>query len=256
MNREELLSRLTERQDLGYRKFQAGLLPMINPETVIGVRTPELKKIAREMEKMNDSEWIYDDLPHQTFEENQIHSFLLSREKDYDHLLERLQPFLEQIDNWAVCDQLNPSAFKKNHDRLIFDIRRWIGSSYPYTVRFAIVTMMRHFLKDDFQTEYMNLVCEICSEEACIVTAQAWYIAEGLVWQPEAFLFLLKNGSLNSVLQNKAIQKARESRRISPELKEELKSYRKQTQSAQKQPGKDSPKKFTEQTEKLQILNN
>ncbi|HAJ97664.1 MAG TPA: DNA alkylation repair protein, partial [Ruminococcus sp.] len=169
--------RLFLMQDEKYRDFNAKLIPNVNKETVIGVRTPELRKFARELAKSDEVSVFLKSLPHQYFEENQLHSFLISEIKDYDTIITELEKFLPYIDNWATCDQLSPKVFKKYPNRLITEITKWLVSDKTYTIRFGIGMLMRWYLDGHFKPEYLNLVAEIRSEEYYINMMRAWYFA-------------------------------------------------------------------------------
>ena len=221
MNREEVIQRLFALQDEKYRSFQINLIPNIAPETIIGVRTPQLRALAKEM-----GEDFLGDLPHRYFEENQIHSFILEREKCFEKVVAEVEAFLPYVDNWASCDQLSPKVFKKHREELLSHIRRWIVSNRAYTIRFGIEMLMCHYLDDAFTPEYPELVASVQSDEYYVRMMQAWYFATALAKQYDAVAPYIENCRLEKWTHNKAIQKAVESYRISPEQKEYLKQFR------------------------------
>lgn len=223
MDRDELLERLFALQDKKYREFQINLIPNIAPETIIGVRTPELRNLAKEM---GAGESFRKMLPHQYFEENQVHSFLLGSCKGFEQAVSDVEVFLPYVDNWATCDQLSPKVFKKHKEELLPYIRRWLGSDHPYTIRFGIGMLMQHFLEEDFDPEYPELVAAVVSEEYYVRMMQAWYFATALAKQYEAIVLYIENYRLEKWTHNKAIQKSVESYRITPEQKEYLKRFR------------------------------
>ena len=217
-------------QDVKYRDFQKKLIPTMDPEKIIGVRTPELRKLAKQLYKdpeMNEAtaEFLAG-LPHDYFDENQLHAFLISEEKDFDRCMELTEEFLPYIDNWATCDQLSPKVFRKNKDRLLLHIRKWLESDRTYTVRFAIGMLMQHFLDEDFDTEYPELVAEVRSDEYYVNMMIAWYFATALAKQYETAIRYIERQRLDVWTHNKAIQKARESYRITPEQKDYLKQLK------------------------------
>ncbi len=220
--REELF----KLQDVKYRDFQKKLIPTVDPDTVIGVRTPELRKLAKQMRGTPEAEAFLEVLPHEFFDENQLHAFLISEEKDYDRCIRRVEVFLPHIDNWATCDQMSPKVFKKHKDDLLTRIRKWMKSDHPYTVRFAIGMLMQHYLDDDFDSIYPEMVSKIRSEEYYVNMMIAWYFATALAKQYEAAVPYLETQKLDVWTHNKAIQKARESYRITPEQKEYLKTLK------------------------------
>ena len=222
--------KLFQLQDVKYRDFQKKLIPTMDPEKIIGVRTPELRKLAKQLYKdpeMNEAtaEFLAG-LPHDYFDENQLHAFLISEEKDFDRCMELTEEFLPYIDNWATCDQLSPKVFRKNKDRLLLHIRKWLESDRTYTVRFAIGMLMQHFLDEDFDTEYPELVAEVRSDEYYVNMMIAWYFATALAKQYETAIRYIERQRLDVWTHNKAIQKARESYRITPEQKDYLKQLK------------------------------
>ncbi len=145
-------------QDIKYRNFQAKLIPNINIANVIGVRTPELRSYAKELVKSNNYELFLNDLPHKYFDENQLHAFIISELKDYNECISYVNIFLPYVDNWATCDQMSPKVFTKHHNELLKEIKVWIKSKKPYIIRFGICMLMQHYLDDDFDPKYIELV--------------------------------------------------------------------------------------------------
>lgn len=213
-------------QDKAYRDFQIKLIPNVNPETVIGVRTPELRKYAKQVGKRSDVGEFLNGLPHKYFEENQLHAFVISEIKDFGECVNEVCRFLPFVDNWATCDQLSPKVFKKNKVGLLQFIKNWISSDETYTVRFAVGMLMQYYLDEDFDTGYLKMVSEIRSDEYYVNMMRAWYFATALAKQYEDVLPLIENRQLDEWTHNKAIQKSVESRRISAEKKEYLKGLK------------------------------
>ena len=223
---EEIREELFRLQDIKYRDFQSKLIPNLEAETMIGVRTPELRKYARQLSKREDICDFLSDLPHKYFDEKQLHAFIISGIKDYDRCLKEVDRFLPYVDNWATCDQMSPKVFKKHKDDFIKNIRAWLESGETYTVRFGIGMLMQHFLDEDFEPAYPDMVAGIRSGEYYVNMMIAWYFATGLARQYDAVLPYIKNQKLDPWTHNKTIQKAVESYRITPEQKEYLKSLR------------------------------
>ena len=221
-----ILDRLYALQDTKYRDFQGKLIPTIDPKAIIGVRTPDLRTLAKELAKQEDIGTFLDTLPHTYFDENQLHAFILSELKDYDQCIVRVNDFLPYIDNWATCDQLSPKAFKKHKTELLKEIKNWLKSDKTYTVRFAVGMLMQHYLDDDFNTAYPKLVATIKSDEYYINMMRAWYFATALAKQYDAIIPYIEQKKLDLWTHSKAIQKAVESYRITPEQKEYLKTFR------------------------------
>lgn len=223
---EEIRADLFANQEIKYRDFQSKLTPSIEDGNTIGVRTPILRKLAKGYSKREDVADFLNDLPHQYFDENQIHAFIISEIKDYDECIARLNQFLPYVDNWATCDQMSPKCFKKNHPLLEKQLLKWIKSGATYTIRFAIVTYMSHFLDDDFDEEYLKIVSSVKSDEYYINMAIAWYFATALAKQYDAALPYIEGCVLDKWTHNKAIQKSIESYRVTDEHKQYLRSLK------------------------------
>lgn len=223
---DDIREDLFANQDVKYRDFQSKLTPTIEANTAIGVRTPVLRKLAKYYSKRQDVDEFLADLPHKYFDENQLHAFILSEIKDFDECIGKLERFLPFVDNWATCDQMSPKCFKKNHEKLLPYLNKWIKSDDTYTVRFAIVTFMAHFLDEDFDEGYLGLVSDIKSDEYYINMAIAWYFATALAKQYDKTIPYIENKTLDVWTHNKAIQKSIESYRVTAEHKEYLKSLK------------------------------
>ena len=222
----EIEERLFALQDEKYRDFQVKLIPTVDPESVIGVRTPELRKLAKELLKADDFDTFLDTLPHDHFDENQLHAFILSGMKDYDRCMAGVCAFLPYVDNWATCDQMSPKVFRKNRADLLVHIKEWLRSGKTYTVRFAVGMLMEHFLEDDFDLSYPEMVADIISYDYYVNMMRAWYFATALAKQYESIIPFIEEKKLDRWTHNKAIQKSVESYRITPEQKAYLKSLR------------------------------
>ena len=185
MNQEEMIrdvqKRLFEMRDTGYRDFHARLIPTVKKEKIIGIRTPMIRKFAKEFGKTEESEMFLKALPHQYYEENNLHGLLIEQIRDYDKCLKELERFLPHIDNWATCDLLALHMMKKHRDIFIREIYRWMGSDKPYTIRFGISMLMRHYLDEEFKPEYAEKVASIRSEEYYVNMMRAWYLQQH--WQ-------------------------------------------------------------------------
>lgn len=223
---EEIRNGLFDLQDREYRDFQAKLIPSASADKMIGVRTPALRKFAKDLAKREEIGGFLNDLPHRYFDENQLHAFIISQLKDYEQCMDEVIRFLPYIDNWATCDQLSPKIFRKHRPKLIDQIRKWIISDRTYTIRFGIGMLMEHFLDEDYDPAYPEMVAHIRSDEYYVNMMIAWYFATALAKQYDSILPFIKNRRLDPWTHNKTIQKARESYRISPEQKEYLKALK------------------------------
>ena len=221
-------------QDLKYRDFQCKLIPTADPGSVIGVRTPELRKYAGALVKNDDVSEFLGDLPHSFFDENQLHAFIISAIKEYERCIGEVERFLPYVDNWATCDQLSPKVFKKHRAELLGHIRKWIRSGETYTVRFGIGMLMEHFLDDDFDPAYPEMVAGVQSEEYYVNMMIAWYFATALAKQYEEVLPFIEDRRLDLWTHNKAIQKSIESYRIAPERKAYLRSLKRDRRAESK----------------------
>ena len=222
----EIQERLFALQDEKYREFNAALIPTVPKETVIGVRTPAIRGLAKELKGTAQAEEFMKTLPHEYYEENNLHAALIEHIKDLDACMEALEHFLPYVDNWATCDTMRPKALAKNKEKLMEQILVWLRSEHTYTVRFAIGMLMSHFLDEDFREEYLALAASVHSEEYYIRMMQAWYFATALAKQYEAALPYIQQRRLEPWVHNKSIQKARESFRVSDERKEYLKTLK------------------------------
>ena len=209
-------------RDGEYGDFNAKLIPSIDRRRVIGVRTPELRAMAKRLHGTAQAEEFLHALPHEYFEENQLHAFLLEYEKDYSALIAALDAFLPYVDNWATCDQMNPKSLGRNKEALLAKIREWLASGRCYTVRYAIGQLMRWYLDADFKPEYADMVAAVRSEEYYVRMMAAWYFATALAKQYDAVLPYFTGRKLDAWTHNKAIQKAVESYRVSDEHKTAL----------------------------------
>ncbi len=223
---EEIRNQLFQMRDEKYRDFQVKLIPSADPDSVIGVRTPALRAFAKRLGGTEDAQEFLNDLPHAYFDENQLHAFILSGMKDFDVCVGEVGKFLPFVDNWATCDQMSPKIFKKHRTELLPHIRNWISSGKTYTVRFAVGMLMEHFLEEDFDIAYPELVSGIHSEEYYVNMMRAWYFATALAKQYERILPFIEENRLDKWTHNKAIQKSLESYRIGNERKAYLKSLK------------------------------
>ena len=226
MNIQEIREALFQLQDISYRDLQRKIIPAVKSQSIIGVRTPALRKMAKELMPSGETDAFLNDLPHTYFEENQLHAFILSGLKDYAQCIALLNRFLPYVDNWATCDQMSPKVFRKHRNELLQSIQAWIASGDIYTVRFGIGMLMEHFLDEDFDPAYPEMVANVRSDEYYVNMMMAWYFATALAKQYPAALPYLENRRLDTWTHNKTIQKAIESYRITPEQKEYLRSLK------------------------------
>lgn len=215
----DIQQELFSMQDLSYRDFQAKLMPTVDKERIIGVRTPRLRVFAKELGKTEEAEKFLKVLPHLYYEENNLHGLLLEQIKDYPVLIKELNRFLPFIDNWATCDLLAVRTVKKHLDIFTEEIDRWLSAEHTYTIRFGIGMFMRYYLEERFSLEYPEKVAGIHSEEYYVNMMRAWYFATALAKQYEAVLPFLEENCLDLWTHNKTIQKAVESYRFTPEQK-------------------------------------
>ena len=204
-------------QDTRYRDFHKSLVPGMPDGYIIGVRMPDLRRLAKEVDK----DELLSTLPHRYYEENQLHAIVLSGMKDYDECLRQVERFLPYVNNWATCDGLRPRCFAKHTEELLPHVRRWLAAEHEYTVRFGIGVLEAFYLDDAFSTKHLRWVAAVGREEYYIRMMQAWYFATALAKQWEATLPVV--ATLPDWVRRKAIQKACESFRVSDEHKSLLK---------------------------------
>ena len=213
-------------KDDKYKAFQCALMPTVNPDKVIGVRTPDLRKLSKKLWTDGRAGEFMKNLPHQYYEEDNLHATFIERIKDFDQCINELDRFLPFADNWATTDMMNPKVLKTQPEKLLGKAYQWIESKDTYTVRYGIGVLMRHFLGDEFRLEFPEKVASIESDEYYIRMMVAWYFAEALSRQYDMILPFIKERKLPEWTHRKAIQKAIESRKITPEQKDELRKYR------------------------------
>ena len=213
-------------KDDEYREFQVKLVPNISPDSIIGVRTPDMRKIAKEVSLSDERDSFLKELPHKYYEENLVHFFIISTIKDFDECIAAVETFLPYIDCWPVSDQSSPKVFKKNHNKLLPYIRKWIASDHVYTARFGIRMLMNEYLGDDFKEEYLELVASNKGEDYYLKMMVAWYFATALAKRYDESVKYIEERKLDEWVHKKAIQKAVESYRVSDEHKQYLKSFR------------------------------
>ena len=225
---ESIQSRLLSMQDTAYRDFNAKLIPTVDPKLMIGIRTPLLRKLAKDLFKTEPKQAaaFMQTLPHRYFEENNLHAFLIENIKDFDTAIAETERFLPFIDNWATCDSFSPSIFKKYPDAVYQKILTWIQSAHTYTVRYAINLLLSNYLDEMFKPEMLDLVASVKSEEYYINMMIAWYFSFALIKQYDAALPYIKKQTLDPFTHNKTIQKAIESRRIPAEIKDYLRTLK------------------------------
>ena len=223
---ESITKLLFELRDEEYAKFQAKLTPSVDPKLFIGVRVPDVRKLAKELKNNPDVEAFLQELPHKYYDENMLHGLLISEIKDFDIAVKETDRFLPYVDNWAVCDIMSPKVFKKHKTELIECIRKWAKSKKTYTIRFGIEMLMSHYLDDDFKAEYLDIPARIRSDEYYVNMMIAWLFATALTKQWDSAIQYIENVRLDKWTHNKTIQKAVESYRITDEQKSYLRTLK------------------------------
>lgn len=218
--------RLSKFKDNEYREFQSKLVPNISKDTILGVRTPDMRNIAKEVFGTKEGNDFLKKLPHKYYEENLVHFFLIAMIKDFDECIKETERFLPYIDCWPVCDQSSPKVFKKKHEELLPYIKKWIDSDHVYTSRFGMRMLMNEFLDKDFKPEYLKWVCSKKGEDYYLKMMVAWYFATALAKQYDASIVYFEKRKLDEWCHKKAIQKAIESYRVSDEHKNYLRSLK------------------------------
>lgn len=222
----KLQTALFDMQDITYRDFHSRLIPNIEKDRVIGIRTPILRKFAKEYAKTDDAQKFIRELPHYYYEENNLHMMIITGIKDYDTCVIEIERFLPYIDNWATCDLPVPKCFYRNKEKLLDNVISWIKSDDTYTIRYGIETLMSIYLDDAFESSYPRLVSEVISDEYYVNMMIAWYFATALAKQWEAIIPYIEGKRLPEWVHKKTIQKAVESYRITDEQKKYLRALR------------------------------
>ena len=223
---EEIQKQLFELQDMAYKDFHSKLIPDIDSNNVIGIRVPVLRKYAKSIAGTELAEKFIKELPHHYYEENNLHMMLITGIKDYEKCLSEIERFLPYIDNWATCDFPAPKCFENHREDLLPVIKRWIASSETYTIRYGIGMLMRLYLDEDFDPEYVRIVAGVKSDEYYVNMMIAWYMATALAKQWDAVIPYIEEHRMSDWVHRKTIQKAVESYRITDEQKKYLKGYR------------------------------
>lgn len=218
--------KLFQLKDLGYRDFHSKLMPTVCKDRIIGVRVPILRKFAKELNKSELKAEFLNTLPHKYYEEDNLHAFLIEQIKDFDECISALDNFLLFVDNWATCDMMTPKVLGKNLPLLYEKIEEWSKSEHIYTVRFAVVTLMKFFMDECLDKKHLNLLLSTKSDEYYINMAIAWYLATALSSRWDLVIPYIEKQKFNKWIHNKAIQKAIESYRITKEQKEYLKTLK------------------------------
>ena len=226
MTTNDIVKTLFEIQDAAYRDFHSRLVPTLEKERIIGVRTPALRTLAKELAKDKNVDSFLKKLPHKYYEENNLHAFILETYKDFDACIEELEKFLPFVDNWATCDGLRPRCFKGNEGKLFPLALKWIEDKRVYVKRFGIGVLMNHFLDEHFEDSHLEIVSMIHSDEYYINMMIAWYFATALAKQYDKTIPYIEKQKLDRWTHNKTIQKAIESYRITSEQKAYLKTLR------------------------------
>ena len=206
----------------------------VNIRAVANFDAPDFGILRMVVDKPDEAKEYLQILPHQYYEENNLHGLLIEQIKDYDTCLEELERFLPYIDNWATCDMHAVKVVKKHLDTFIDEVYRWMESDHAYTIRFGISMLMRYYLEDAFQMEYPEKVAQIRSEEYYVNMMRAWYFATALAKQYDKILPFIEKQKLDVWTHNKTIQKAIESYRITPEQKAYLRTLKVKKARSQK----------------------
>lgn len=223
----KITSELFKRQDKEYAAFQSKLTPNVDASKIIGVRVPEVRKLAKQYIKEEEVKEFLKTLPHVYYDENMLHGLLISEMKNYEQCIEEIDNFLPYVDNWAVCDIMSPKIFKNNTDKLIHKIKEWSKSEHTYTCRFGLEMLMSYYLDENFEEKYLEIPASIHSKEYYVQMMIAWFFATALAKKWEATIPYIEQNKLDDWVHNKTIQKARESYRITDEQKAYLLKFKK-----------------------------
>ena len=225
----DVASILQERSSEKLKAFSAKLLPGIEEARILGVKVPELRKVAKELLRSGEYKEFLTE-KHFYVEEVILHGLMLGCAKlTIDELMRELEKFLPQADNWMVtdCTVSALKAVEKNRDIFYLKCIEWLGSESEYIVRFAVVILLGYYLDDDFRKDIPALLARYDTDSYYINMAIAWYFSVALVKHYDEVIGLFRTRAIvNPWVHNKSIQKAVESYRISDERKAYLKSLK------------------------------
>ena len=226
MTEKQITEKLFSLSDEKYKVFHSKLMPTVDSDKIIGVRTPVLRTFAKELYKSGDYKEFMESLPHKYYEEDNLHALLIDKIKDFHECVAEIEKLLPYIDNWATCDMLRPKVLKKEPEKLLEFIYKWLASDRVYTVRYGIGCLCSFYLDDNFSPEQLSVVAQIRSEEYYVNMMIAWYFATALAKQYDSAVVYLQERKLPEWVHRKTIQKAIESYRISHETKAYLRSLK------------------------------
>ena len=216
-----VLNELFKYADVEYKTFHKKLIPNVSEEKIIGVRIPQLRKIAKCLDN-DDFGWDY-------YEEIMLHGFYIGYKKlDLPQRLNMLDEFIPKIDNWAVCDCVCSTLkfVKKNQAEFLDFLQKYMYSDKEYDVRFAVITLMDYYLDDEYIDYTLNYLKNIRSEYYYVNMGAAWAFCTAFTKYKDKVLLLLENRQLSSEIHNMTISKIRDSYRVDKETKEYLKTLR------------------------------
>ena len=224
---KKIIDYLNEYKNEKNALFQAKLTPNINKNMFLGVKIPDCRKVAKQIKGSQLEKDFLNELPHNYYDEYILHAVILNQLNDFDVALKETIKFLPYVDNWAVCDTMHSKGLGKNKMKLFEYINKWIKSGQTYTIRFGVGCLMNYFLDDDsFKIDHLKLVGSIKTDEYYINMMSAWYYATALAKQYDKTIKFLEDKILSPWVQNKTIQKAKESFRITNEQKQYLNSLK------------------------------
>ena len=223
---EEIRVALMAQAEESYKAFHGALVPNQEKDSLLGVRVPVMRKLAKEFARREDMEQFLRDVPHAYYEENAVHAFLIEQIRDYDRCMAETEVFLPYIENWAVCDCFSPKAFRKHEAEVFARCKVWLASEHTYTVRYGLVQLLKFYLVPEYAEEVLRLAAAIDREEYYINMAVSWLFAEAVGKCPELAIPYMEQNLLKTDVHNKAIQKSVESRRVPEETKAYLKTLK------------------------------
>lgn len=222
-----IINKLMKYKDDKYKAFNAKLVPNIDIDNIIGIRIPNIRKLAKEIKDEDYIDTFLNELPHKYQEEYILHGLLLSiKYKDINILLNKLDTFLEYANNWVITDTISPKLFKKYPDIVYEYIVKWINSNHEYKIRFAIVSLLQFYLDDNYNKKILTLVKNIKYNSYYVNMAIAWFYSFALIKQYDDTIKLFENKKLDKWIHNKSIEKAIDSYRVSSDKKTYLKSLK------------------------------
>lgn len=218
--------RIFELADDDFRQFHCKLVP--GTENVLGVRLPELRKLAKEIAK-GDWRAYLAEASDDYYEEIMLQGLVIGYAKaDINEILQYVTNFVQKIDNWAICDTFcsNLKITKKYMSEVWNFLQPYLLSQKEFEMRFGIVMLLGYYIQEDYIDQVLLLLDNTRHEGYYVKMAVAWAISICFVKYPEKTMTYLKENTLDKFTYNKALQKITESLRVDKATKTVIRSMK------------------------------